>query len=565
MTDETRTPSPIDAIAEDYSARMLALSPGLRVSLGVEGDPHALDDYSPAGAAAVDELNAATLTALDREQAAHRDELDDVDAVTLDAMRERLGVERELHARGLDVGVLNNIASPAQDIRDLFDLVPTETAADWAASAGKLRSVAGALAGYEESLRVALAAGRAPAVRQVRAVMAQATEVARSGGSFDAFVSGETVPEALRGELADAAAQAKGAYAGFKTFLETAVLPHARTQDAAGREDYALYSREFLGASVDLDETYQWGLEQVAELDAEQRRVAQLLYPGEDLSVRATLERLDADPARKIHGLDALRTWMQETADQAIAQLDGTHFDIPEDLKQIEAMVLPNGTGGIYYTGPTDDFSRPGRMWWSVPAGVEEFSTWQELTTVYHEGVPGHHLQLGTAVQMKDRLNMWRRNLCWVSGHGEGWALYAEKFMAEQGFMEEPGNYMGTLDSQRLRAARVVVDLGVHLGKKAPAEYGGGIWDAEKAWKYLTDNVAMERNFLRYELDRYLGWPGQAPSYKIGQRLWESARDTARAKAQAAGREFSLKDFHTRALALGSVGLDTLTRALERD
>jgi uncharacterized protein (DUF885 family) len=115
------------------------------------------------------------------------------------------------------------------------------------------------------------------------------------------------------------------------------------------------------------------------------------------------------------------------------------------------------------------------------------------------------------------------------------------------------------LDAQRMRAARVVFDIGVHLGLPAPAQWGGGSWDADKAWPFLRANINMPESFIRFEFNRYLGWPGQAPSYKVGQRLWEQARDASRA---AAGPNWDLKTFHARALALGSVGLDVLRDAL---
>jgi uncharacterized protein (DUF885 family) len=253
---------------------------------------------------------------------------------------------------------------------------------------------------------------------------------------------------------------------------------------------------------------------------------------------------------------------MQVTADEAIAAVDGVHFDIPEQMKTIECMIAPSENGGIYYTGPSDDFTRPGRMWWSVPPGVTEFSTWREKTTVYHEGVPGHHLQIAQAVLNRSQLNSWRRLVSWSSGHGEGWALYAERLMEEFGFMDEPGDRLGLVDGQRMRAARVVLDIGVHCRKPAPAEWGGGTWDAAKAWECFRSNVNMDEAFLRFELNRYLGWPGQAPSYKIGQRLWETYRGQAKAKA---GSAFSLKDFHSRALNLGSVPLSVLPQALGLD
>ena len=161
-----------------------------------------------------------------------------------------------------------------------------------------------------------------------------------------------------------------------------------------------------------------------------------------------------------------------------------------------------------------------------------------------------------------DLLNDWRRLACWVSGHGEGWALYAERLMAELGFLDDPGDRLGMLDAQRLRAARVVLDIGVHLGKPCPTAWGGGTWDADKAWSFLTGTVSMAEECLRFELDRYLGWPGQAPAYAIGQRLWRQARDEAAAASAAAGTPFDLRAFHTRALDLGSVGLDLMREEL---
>jgi uncharacterized protein (DUF885 family) len=258
-------------------------------------------------------------------------------------------------------------------------------------------------------------------------------------------------------------------------------------------------------------------------------------------------------------GADALQAWMQRTSDEAVATLADSHFDIPEPVRVLECRIAPTNTGGIYYTGPSDDFSRPGRMWWSVPEGVTEFATWRERSTVYHEGVPGHHLQVGQTVYRKELLNKWRRLASWVAGHGEGWALYAEWLMADLGYMDEPGDRLGLLDAQSLRAARVVLDIGFHCGFPAPAEVGGGAWDYDKAWAFLTRHSSISEELRRYELDRYLGWAGQAPSYKVGERLWLQLRDETRARDGAA---FELKDFHRRALDIGSVGLDVLRRAV---
>ncbi|MCU1405647.1 MAG: hypothetical protein JWQ43_1950, partial [Glaciihabitans sp.] len=256
-------------------------------------------------------------------------------------------------------------------------------------------------------------------------------------------------------------------------------------------------------------------------------------------------------------GTDALQKWMQNLSDTAVRELAGSHFDIPEKVTHLECMIAPTNEGGIYYTGPSDDFSRAGRMWWSVPEGVTEFNTWRETTTVYHEGVPGHHLQIAQAVLNRGTLNTWRRQLAGTSGHAEGWALYAERLMQDLGYLNDPGDRLGMLDGQRMRAARVVLDIGVHLGKTRPD--GQGRWDADYALEFMKANVNMDEAFVRFEVNRYLGWPGQAPSYKVGQRIWKQIRDEVSLREGAA---FNIKDFHRRALNLGGVGLDTLRSTL---
>jgi uncharacterized protein (DUF885 family) len=288
--------------------------------------------------------------------------------------------------------------------------------------------------------------------------------------------------------------------------------------------------------------------------------VAEQIRPG--ATVKEAIAALDADPAYQLHGTDELKAWMQTKADEVIANLAGTHFDIPDPVRTIECLIAPTQTGGIYYTGPSEDFSRPGRMWWSVPKGVTEFGTWRELTTVYHEGVPGHHLQVAQTVFRSELLNRWRRMFAWTSGHGEGWALYAERLMADLGYMDDPGNRMGLLDGQSLRAARVVLDIGFHCGFEAPEEVGGGEWTYDKAWEFLTAHANMDEAFLRFELDRYLGWPGQAPAYKIGERLWMELRDEVQRRE---GDAFDIKAFHRRSLDIGGVGLDTLREAVLGD
>jgi uncharacterized protein (DUF885 family) len=418
-----------------------------------------------------------------------------------------------------------------------------------------------------ESLRAAAARGDVSARRQVERCIDQATGYAGADGFFAGLASGARLegapasaaelPQSLQRDLTHAADVAADAYRGLADVLRTELSPVAPAADAVGRERYALWSRYFLGATIDLDETYAWGLEELARIEAEMRQVADRIRPG--ASIKDAIEVLDADPDRRLDGTAALQAWMQTKSDAAVEALSGSHFDIPEPIRRLECRIAPTHEGGIYYTGPSEDFSRPGRMWWSVPQDVTWFGTWRETTTVYHEGVPGHHLQVGQTVFRSQLLNRWRRLGCWVSGHGEGWALYAERLMADLGFLDDPADRFGMLDAQAMRAARVALDIGVHLGLPAPAELGGGTWDADKAWTFLTSHVNMAEGFLRFELDRYLGWRGLAPAYTVGERLWLSVRDEL---ARREGDAFDLTAFHRKALDIGSVGLDVLRETL---
>jgi uncharacterized protein (DUF885 family) len=555
MTEHSRTATPVDAIADAWVDTLAEADPALATYIGRFEHNARLGDYSPAG---TDALVASARDTL--RQLSDAEPVDAVDAVTKEDLSRELQLKIDLHDAQWNLRDLNVIASPAQDIRQIFDLMPTDSPDDWSVIAERLRAVPGAIDGYIETLRTGIAKGVVPARRQVREVITQINRYTADNGFFaefaaDAAPDSGQLPASLARELADSANAARVGYGELAEFLRAELAPAASESDAVGRELYALHSRYFLGATIDLDETYEWGLEELARMVAEQESIANEILPGS--SVEEAVAFLESDSARKLHGTDALQAWMQETSDKAIAELGATHFDIPEPIRRLECMIAPTKEGGIYYTGPTDDFSRPGRMWWSVPEGVTEFDTWRELTTVYHEGVPGHHLQIAQAVYNRAELNAWRRLLAGTSGHAEGWALYAERLMQQLGFLDDPADRLGMLDGQRMRAARVVLDIGVHLQKPRPdAE---GTWDHDYALPFMMRNVNMPDEFVRFEVNRYLGWPGQAPSYKVGQRIWEQVRDEY---AEHQGDGFDIKDFHKRALDIGGVGLDTLRHAL---
>ena len=551
-----RAETQIDQLADQLVKDQAATYPSFATSIGYPGGEGDMDDYSPEALAQEQTDIKAVIAKLEALTPA-----DDIDLVTKEAMLFSLKGEIATYDSGLAFRSLNNIASAAQGVRGVFDISPTATVQDWENLASRMSKVGESLRGYARSLEEGAKRNDAPAARQLTEVIKQAEQITTADGFFHTFAknakaeSGD-LPESLKKQLQEAAASATAGYAEFGDYLK-GLLPRSTSPDAIGRERYQILSRRFLGATVDLDETYEWGKEELARVVAEQTAVANEILPG--ASVAEAVKHLENDPSTKLRGTEALQKWMQKLSDEAIAKLSGSHFEIADPIKKLECMIAPTQHGGIYYTGPSDDFSRPGRMWWSVPVGVTEFDTWRETTTVYHEGVPGHHLQVAQATYIRDTLNAWRRLSSWTSGHGEGWALYAERLMQDLGFLSNPADRLGMLDGQRMRAARVVLDIGVHLGKQNLE--GTGVWDFDYALNFMRSNVNMSPEFVRFEVTRYFGWPAQAPSYKVGQRIWEQIRDDYAARK---GASFDIKEFHKTALNLGGLGLDTLRSAMAR-
>ncbi|MEJ0014200.1 MAG: DUF885 domain-containing protein [Actinomycetota bacterium] len=156
----------------------------------------------------------------------------------------------------------------------------------------------------------------------------------------------------------------------------------------------------------------------------------------------------------------------------------------------------------------------------------------------------------------KDRLTRFQRTEAWISGYGEGWALYAERFMDELGAFEDPAFELGYLSGQAMRAARIVVDIGMHCGYK---DFDGNVWNADSAYNLMVDRALCAPDFAKSEIDRYLGWPGQAISYKVGERVWLRTREDAKKRL---GDKFDIKAWHNYALKIGPMGLDPFEREM---
>ncbi len=551
--------SELDDIAGEYIRRFSLLHPDEAVSYGFAGDPAAATDYSPAGAAARAELDRATLGVVSSAPTPSRR-----DRLAAEAMQERLAIQLELYRGGEWMRDLSALGSPVEDIRQVFDLLPRESDQDWEVVASRLGTVASSLNGLRASLEQGIQQRRVAARRQAEVCLRKARLWAGDGetpGFFRGYVSRYSGGDAqLRQRLAAGASAAEHAYADFARFLETTYLPAAGEEDGVGAERYGLFCRLYNGIEVDALDLYAWGWEELNRISEEMAKTADRIVPGASLA--EVTELLETDPERAIEGEAAFLEWNQCLIDDTIEQLQGVHFDIPEPVRRVEAMIAPAGSGAAqYYTRPSEDFSRPGRTWRPI-VGEARFPLWAEVSTVYHEGVPGHHLQLAQVCWLKDRINAYQRSLSGTSGLIEGWALYAERLMAELGYLENPDYYLGMLSNQALRACRVIVDVGLHLHLALPQNqsfHPGETWSAPLAVEFLVERARKEPQFASSEVDRYLGIPGQAIAYKLGERVWLEVRQRAQ---ETWGTAFSLKHFHAAALDLGLVGLEQLRREL---
>ena len=254
---EARTPTEIDSIAEDWVTRLAELDPAVATWIGIPGKLDEYEDLSPAGHETLIAERRKVLARL-----AHATEVDDVDWVTRTDLTSELELAIESSDAGLWMRDVNVIASPAQGIRDILDLMPTDTPENWRDIAGRLRNLPGAIDGYIETLRLGMAKGVMPAKRQVREVREQARKHAAGDGFFHNFTASATLaedqalPESLTADLARGATESAAAYEKLAAFLGDELLAAAPEEDGVGREIYALQSRQFLGAKIDLDETY---------------------------------------------------------------------------------------------------------------------------------------------------------------------------------------------------------------------------------------------------------------------------------------------------------------------
>ncbi|OIK01353.1 DUF885 domain-containing protein [Streptomyces colonosanans] len=561
MSETTKSPLPRE-VADAYVDALVALDPVTGTYLGAKESSRKLPDTSPAGQEALAELARATLARLD--EAERRPGADsDIERRCARLLRERLTAELAVHEADEGLRTVSNLHSPVHSVREVFTVTPTETEEDWAAVAERLRAVPAALRGYRESLAVGLERKLYGGPRATATFIGQLTDWSDTDGQgrgwFEDFVS--QGPGALRAELGEAARAATAAVVELRDWMRDVYAPTIEAApDTAGRERYARWVRYFNGTDLDLDEAYAYGWSEYHRLLGEMKAEAEKVLPGAETPWVA-LAHLD-EHGTHIEGVEEVRVWLQGLMDEAMDALDGTHFELAERVRRVESRIAPpGGAAAPYYTQPSADFSRPGRTW--LPTmGQTRFPVYDLVSTWYHEGVPGHHLQLAQWTHVAENLSRYQATVGMVSANAEGWALYAERLMDELGFLTDPERRLGYLDAQMMRAVRVIIDIGMHLELEIPAGspfHPGERWTPELAQEFFGAHSSRPADFVESELIRYLSMPGQAIGYTLGQRAWLQGRENARKRH---GDAFDAKAWHMAALSQGSLGLDDLVDEL---
>jgi len=549
MTENWQTQSTIAKVSEEYVTESAKLSPIASTNLGIPGLEDQLDDFSLDHAEKGAKLLRDSIAKISAATP-----LNEFDRIAKDVALERMRSTLDLHESREAFILWGVLWSPVSSIRQVFEMMDPSSPDHIKNITARMKAISHSFDTWRSALLEVANEGKVTAKRQVLGVADQLDTFAK--GAFTEIAK-RFDPEGKNSDLVTAAKGAEIACRDLAHWLRETYLPISNPNDPSGLERYRIWSRHFTGANLDLEATYRWGQEDLDRINERMWGAAAKLYPDAK-TLREVADRLEDDSRYVIHGGDALLKRLREFVDQAVERLDGKEFDIDPRIRFCDAKLAPEGSASAaYYMPPSEDFSRPGTTWFPT-MGKEKFSFWHIASTWYHEAVPGHHLQVATSMVETDRLNRYQRNDAWTSGHGEGWALYAERLMDELGAFSDPGYEMGYLSSQALRAARVVVDIGMHLSLPGP---DGKPWNAESAFELLRDRALLDEVSARSEVDRYLGLPGQAISYKVGERVWMRAREDAKKRL---GERFSLKEFHRFALALGPMGLDPFENELRK-
>ena len=539
----------IEAVADEYVAAMLQRYPTMGTYYAIPGARH-------------DEL-------FDNSPAALRDWQQREDAWLEELVA--IGAPRDVGSRDwLTYGMLHNELTNSLATRIcrselwsassatawhtgmpfVFDIQPLETAELRQQALTRLGKVAGyidnEISNLERGLQLGYSAPRqtvATVPAEIRALLDEDNPFLNMAGRLDDDEFDRAVRRLFEAQIAPAIER-------YATFIESAYLPQAReaialSENPDGASCYPALVRSFTTADLPAEKIHRLGLEQVAGIRSEMQAIIDEHFGGGNVS--DFLRSLNIDPRYTFTSEEAVLEHARDALSTVRDRMPEAFNLLPKADVQIKPYPAYRASGTGEYHSSSEDGTRPGIFYLPVVEPRHRSRAGQQ-SFLFHETMPGHHLQGAIALELGDKVHPLARYL-WNSGYGEGWALYAERLADEMGLYDGPLDRMGMLSDQSARAVRLVIDTGLHTKG----------WTRQQAVDYMLANTAWSVVDVESEINRYIAWPGQAVSYMLGMLEIRRLRSLAEERF---GSDFDIREFHDRVLENGSVTLSMLEEVI---
>ena len=553
MTNSDRSDSRVDALSDRFWEAILELNPVTATVYGDDRYDDRLDDPGPEGRAATRRLMEQTLAEVEAIPAG---DLPTEERITRDMLRvvAELGIEeddQDIH----QLRVVDQMSGPQQTLPQLTSFQTADTPARLDAFLARIHAYRDYMAANAGILRDGMASGlTAPRIVAERTIaqVERMLEVPIESAIVPSMikVASDADRERVRDAIRDVAYPADAA---FLQVLRDEYLPLTREEPGLwsapnGEALYRTAIRSWTTLELDPEEVHRIGLEELDTIDEERRAISRAAGFGDDTD--AYRRSIEADPANLPHSKDELVARATEDIERGLAAAPRFFGVLPRTgvgVRPVEEFKEKDAPFAYYYP-PTADGSRQG-IYYANGYDLPSRTYTKLATTTYHEAVPGHHFQI-TLEMENPNLNTFRRLGSRMVGAAfvEGWGLYSERLADEMGLFRSEGERFGMLDAQAWRAARLVVDTGMHALR----------WSRQQSIDLLK-RIGLSETDAVIETDRYICWPGQALTYKIGQREIERLRAELTARD---GGGFDIRTFHDAVLGHGSLPLATFAREL---
>lgn len=535
----------VETIADEFLSALLEYHPELGTEYSLPDARHdRLTDNSPEARAAWQAREDAWLAEL--RAAGIPAEVGSRDWVTYGILHEALASSAAVRVCRNELWAASSMTAWHRTVPSLFELQPVDTPELQQQALQRLAALPKYIDVEIANLRRGLEAGFSaprltvvPAVKEIRALAGAGSPLLSPGLRAGNPEFAAKVQARFEADIAPAVER-------FAHFLENEYVPRAREDiglgfNPDGATCYPALVRYYSTIQPAANEIHRLGLQKVAEIRAEMQAIIDEHFTG--ATIEAFLRGLNDDPRYTFRTEDEVLRYSVVALARAKARMPEAFGRLPKADVEIRAYPAYRASGTGEYQSSSEDGSRPGVYFIAVTDPTHRSRAIQE-SVLYHETYPGHHLQGAIALELGDRVHPIARYL-WNSGFGEGWALYSERLADEIGLYSGPLDRMGLLSDQAARAARLVVDSGIHTQG----------WARQKAVDYMLNNTAWPAVDIESEVNRYIAWPGQANSYMLGMLEIRRLRDLAEVQL---GDGFDLRSFHDRVLGYGSVTLPML-------